>query len=443
MNSELSLSIRGRTLRPGEQGYEEARKIHNAMIDRRPALIARCTGREDVIAAVRFARDRGSVVSVRGGGHGVAGFAVCDGGIMIDLSPMREVAVDPASKTVRVQGGATWGDVDAETSRFGLATTGGVARPTGVVGLTLGGGHGFLMRKYGLACDNLLSAELVTAEGGVVTANRDVNADLFWAIRGGGGNFGIATSLEFQLHDVADVVGGLLIYPLQNARAVFQAYREITASAPDELGSLAVIGTMPDGAAVVVVMVCFCGDASSAQRLLQSMRTCAPLVADQVAPIPYPALQSVVENFNPRGLRNYWRSSFLSGIPEAAGETLVELFSGTVRPFSHIVIEHLGGAVARVPPGATATAYRDAAYNLNIVGMWSDHSQDDAAIAWVRDVWQHMQQFATGGVYVNYMGTETEKRPDWIRAAYPPETYAELSPNQTEIRSGQFLPVEP
>ena len=439
MNPELSLSLRGEILRANDPGYEEARKIHNGMIDRRPAVIARCTCREDVIAAVRFARDRGSIVSVRGGGHGVAGFAVCDGGIMIDLSPMRAVAVDPATKAVRVEGGATWGDVDPETARFGLATTGGLARPTGVAGLTLGGGHGFLMRKYGLACDNLVSAELVDADGHIVAASREAHPDLFWAIRGGGGNFGIAINLEFRLHDIAPVLGGLLIYPLENAQAVFRTYRELTASAPDELGSLAVVGTMPNGAAVVVVMVCFCGDPSTGEQLLRPLRVCAPLVSDQVGPIAYSALQRIVENFNPRGLRNYWKSSFLADISGAAVETLVEGFSGAIGPFSHIVIEHLGGAVARVPAAATAVAHRHDLYNLNVVGMWSDQTHDEAAIAWVRGIWQRMQSFATGGIYVNYLGMDLEGRPDTIKAVYPPETYTELLRVKQKYDPGNFF----
>jgi FAD/FMN-containing dehydrogenase len=331
----MSLSLRGVTLRPGEPGYDEARKIHNGMIDRRPALIARCTGRDDVIAVVRFARDSGSQVSVRGGGHGVAGFAVCDGGVMIDLSPMRRVEVDPVAKTVRVEGGATWGDVDAETARFGMATTGGVAGPTGVAGLTLGGGHGLLMRKYGFACDNLLSTELVTADGRLVRANSETNPDLFWAVRGGGGNFGIATTFEFQLHDVSRVLGGLLIYPLEAASAVFQAYRELTALAPDELGSLAVVGRMPEGPAVAVIMVCYCGDFAAGERLLHPLRTCAPLIADQVAPTTYTAVQSIVEKLNPRSLRNYWKSSFLSNIPDAAVNTMVERFAGAIGKPTH------------------------------------------------------------------------------------------------------------
>ncbi len=415
--------FRGDLVRPGDAEYERARRIHNGMIDRRPALIARCSGADDVIACVRYARENGAPVSVRGGGHGVAGFAVIDGGLMIDLSPMREISVDPVRRTARVGGGCTWGDVDRDTQAFGLATTGGLARPTGVAGLTLGGGHGFLMRRYGLACDNLISAEVVTAGGNLLKASEDENPELFWALRGGGGNFGIATSLEFRLHPVAQVLGGLLIYPLERAREVFREYRSLTAAAPDDLGSLAVIGRLPDGTAVTVVMVCYCGDVALGERLLAGLRSCAPLIVDQVAPMSYAALQSIVENFNPPGLRNYWKSSYLGGIPEAAVETIVDRFALAPSPFTHVVIEHLGGAVSRVGQGATAVAYRENAYDLLIVGIWEHAADDERGIRWVRELWNAMQPVASSGVYVNYLGDEGAAR---VRAAYTPEIEVRL-----------------
>ncbi len=440
MNPRPSLSVRGRVLRPGDSGYDDARTIHNGMIDRRPALIARCASVDDVIATVRFAHDRDGLVSVRGGGHGVAGFAVSDGGVMIDLAPMRGVQVDAVRRTARVEGGATWGDMDAETQKFGLATTGGVARPTGVAGLTLGGGHGFLMRKYGLACDNLISADVVTAEGVALTASAGENADLFWALRGGGGNFGVAASMEFRLHPLAEVLGGLLIYPMANAPDVFRAYGELTAAAPDEFGSLAVIGKLPDGTPVAVVMVCWCGEFAAGERLLQPVRKCAPLLADQVAQMPYSALQSIVENFNPRGLRNYWKSSFLTGVPETAVETILEHFGSAVGPCTHIVIEHLGGAMARVPGEVTAVAHRDAPYNLNIVGMWAGPSEDEPGSAWVRDLWTAMQPFASGGVYVNYLAAEPdEDGPVRLRSVYPPHIYARLMAAKHKFDPANFF----
>jgi UDP-N-acetylenolpyruvoylglucosamine reductase len=420
MTPQSSLRVLGKLLEPGDPEYEEARKIHNGMIDRRPALIARCAGAEDVMACVRHAQRRNALISVRGGGHGVAGFAVCDGGVMIDLSSMRDVQVDPVRRTARVGGGATWGDVDRETQAVGLATTGGVARPTGVAGLTLGGGHGFLMRKYGLACDNLISAQVVTANGELLTASANENADLFWALRGGGGNFGIVTSLEFRLHEVSQILGGLLIYPIEHAREVFGAYREMTASAPDELGSLAVIGRLPDGTPVAVIMICYSGEPNTGERLIQPLRNCAPLIADQVALMPYAALQSIVENFNPRGLRNYWKSSFLTGIPEAAAQMMVDHFASVPSPLTHIVVEHLGGAVGRVPHEATAVAHRDAPYNMLIVGMWEEAAADERGMSWVRDLWSAMQPFSSGAVYVNYLGADGDEGASRVREAYTP-----------------------
>lgn len=434
MSPQSCLSINGDLIGPGDEAYDQARSIHNGMIDRRPALVARCAGVEDVMAVVRFAREREMPLSVRGGGHGVAGFAVCDGGVMLDLSRMRSVRIDPGRRAVRVEGGATWGDVDAETQAFGLATTGGVARPTGVAGLTLGGGHGFLMRKFGLASDNLMSAEVVTAEGGHLVASADQNPDLFWGLRGGGGNFGVVASFEFRLHPVGQVLGGLFIYPLVRAKEVFRAYAEVTASAPDDFGSLAVIGRLPDGTPVAVVMVCHSGEAGAGERLLKPFRICAPLLADQVAPMPYAALQSIVENFNPRGMRNYWKSGFLSGIPEAAVDVMIDRFASAPGPLAHIVIEHLGGAVARVPPDESAVAHRQAPYNLLIVGMWDNAANDARGIAWARDLWDGMQPFSSGGVYVNYLGADSE-----ARAAYTPELERRLLAVKRQYDPGNFF----
>src|SRR5215218_4503931 len=279
---DFAASLRGEVLRPTDEGYDETRKIHNGMSDRRPTLIARCAGVADVIASVQFARDQQLLLSVRCGGHSLPGFSVCDGGLMIDLSPMRGVRVDAARQIARAEAGVTWGDFDHETQAFGLATTGGVARPTGIAGLTLGGGHGHLMRKHGLSCDNLLSVDLVTTEGQVLTASRDEHADLFWGLRGGGGNFGIVTSFEYQLHPVGPVVGGLLIYPLAHAREVLRAYRDVANAAPDELGMDAVLATLPDGTQAAAVLVCYTGPIAEGERLLAPLRTAAPLIADQV-----------------------------------------------------------------------------------------------------------------------------------------------------------------
>jgi FAD/FMN-containing dehydrogenase len=421
---DFTASLRGEVLRPTDEGYDETRKIHNGMIDRRPTLIARCAGVADVIASVQFARDQQLLVSVRGGGHSVPGFSVSDGGLMIDLSPMRGVRVDAARQTVRAEGGVTWGDFDHETQAFGLATTGGVARPTGIAGLTLGGGHGFIMRKYGLACDNLLSVDLVTAEGNLLTASADEHADLFWGLRGGGGNFGVATSFEYRLHEVGPVLGGMLIYPLARAKEIFRIYRDVTSAAPNELFMHAILATLPDGTQAVALLVCYAGPVAEGERLLSPLRASGPLLDDQVGPIPYIAMQSIVENFNPPGLRNYWKSDFLTELSDDAIDLLVEEYPSVPAPHTHVVIEQMGGVVSQIGEDETAVSHRNAPYNAIIVGMWAEPAEDEQTIAWVRRLWEALRPFSSGGVYVNYMmGNEGEDR---IREAYGPEKYERL-----------------
>jgi FAD/FMN-containing dehydrogenase len=420
---QLQTAMRGELVRPGDDGYDAARVIHNGMIDHSPALIARCAGVADVMTAVSFARDHQLEVSVRGGGHGVPGYAVCDRGLMIDLSRMRAIRVDPARRTARAEGGATWGDFDIETQAFGLGTTGGIARPTGIAGLTLGGGHGYLMRKFGLACDNLLSVDVVTSAGQLVTASADENPDLFWGLRGGGGNFGIATSFEYRLYPVGPVLGGLLIYPLARAREILKRFRELTISAPDELGSYAVLGTLPDGTQAAIVLVAYSGAIADGEELLRPLRTDGPLLADQVAPMPYTALQSIAENFNPPQVRNYWKSDYLAQLSDDAIDVLVEAYPSVPAPLTHVVIEHIGGAVARVGEDESAVSYRAAEYNLLIVGMWSASRQDEELIGWVRRLWDAVRPFSFGGVYLNYLSNEGDDR---VRAAYGPGKYERL-----------------
>jgi hypothetical protein len=368
---ELAAAVQGEVLRPGVDGYDGARTIHNGMIDRRPAVIVRCAGVADVVAATRFAREHRLLVSVRGGGHSIAGLAVCDGGLMIDLSRMRSVRVDPGCQRARAEGGATWGDFDHETQAFGLATTGGVARPTGIAGLTLGGGHGFLMRAYGLACDNLLSVDVVTATGDVVTASAAEHADLFWGLRGGGGNFGVATSFEYRLHRVGPVLGGLLIYPMRSARDLLRRYRDAAATAPDEVGANLALATLPDGTPAAVLLVGYHGPLADGERFLAPFRAFGPPLADQVGPMPYTTLQRIAENFNPPGMRNYWKSDYLQALSDGAIDAMVEGFATVPAPYSHVVIEHLGGAVGRVGPQETAVSYREALYNAVVIGMWA------------------------------------------------------------------------
>jgi FAD/FMN-containing dehydrogenase len=421
---DFTASLRGGVLRPTDEGYDEARKIHNGMIDRRPTLIARCAGVADVITSIRFARDQRLLVSVRGGGHSIPGFSVCDGGLMIDLSRMRGVRVDAARETVRAEGGVTWGDFDHETQAFGLATTGGVVRPTGIAGLTLGGGHGFLMRKHGLACDNLLSVDLVTAEGHLLTASADEHADLFWGLRGGGGNFGIATSFEYQLHHLGPILGGMLIYPLARAKEIFRIYRDVTSAAPDEVNLIFALATLPDGTQAAAVLGCYAGSVADGERVLGPLRASVPLLADQLGPIPYTSLQSIPENFNPPGMRNYWKSDYLTQLSDDAIDLLVEEYPSVPAPYTHLIIEQMGGAVSRIREDDTAVSHRDARYNAAIIGMWAEPAEDERTIGWVRRLWESLRPFTSGGVYVNYqMADEGEDR---LRGAYGPEKYERL-----------------
>jgi FAD/FMN-containing dehydrogenase len=416
-------SLRGVLLRPGSEGYDDARTIHNGMIDRHPALIARCAGVADVLTGVRFAREHDLLVSVRGGGHGMPGFAVCEGGLMLDLSGMKSVHVVPHDRTARAEAGVTWREFDHETQAFGLATTGGVVGSTGIAGLTLGGGHGFLMRRYGLACDNLLAADVVTADGRWLRASATENAELFWGLRGGGGNFGVVTSFEYRLHPLGTMLAGMVIYPIGKAKAFLRLYRDVTSTAPDEFGSLVALGTLPDGTQAAVLLVGYHGSAADGEKLLRPLREFAPPLADQVAPVPYAALQGISEHFNPRGYRNYLKTNYLKDLSDDAIDILVERYMSVPAPFSHIVVEHMGGAVSRMDQHATAYNYRDAQYNFLIVGIWHDSAEDAGNIQWVRSLWQAIQPFSTGNIYVNY---ESDVGADRVQAAYGAAKYDRL-----------------
>jgi FAD/FMN-containing dehydrogenase len=416
-------NLRGALLCPGAAGYDEARTIHNAMIDRRPALIARCAGVADVMAGVRFARAHELLVSVRGGGHGMPGYAVCEGGLMLDLSGLNSVHVDPEHRTVHAGAGVTWGAFDHETQAFGLATTGGVVSSTGIAGLTLGGGHGFLMRRYGLACDNLRAADVVTADGRWLRASATAHAELFWGLRGGGGNFGVVTAFEYQLHPVGAMLAGMVLYPIDRATALLRRYREVTSTAPDELGSLVALGTLPDGTQAAVLLAGYTGPIADGEKLLRPLREFGPPLADQLGPSPYTALQGISEHFNPRGHRNYLKTNYLTALSDDAIDTLVEHYRRVPAPFSHIVIEHMGGAVGRVDRDATAYNYRDAQYNFLIVGIWPEAVEDARNLQWVRGLWQAMQPFSTGHIYVNY---ESDIGADRVQAAYGAAKYARL-----------------
>ena len=390
-------SLRGHLLHAGEDGYEEARTIWNGMIDRRPALIARCAGAADVISCVKFARAHHLLMAVRGGGHGVAGHAVCDGGLMIDLSRLKSIRVDPVRRMARAEPGLTWGEFDHETQTFGLA------------------------------CDNLLSVDLVTANGQLLTASDTEHQDLFWGVRGGGGNFGVVTAFEYQLHQVGPVLAGVVIHPFKKAKEVLTRYREFTKTAPDELASGAVLLTMPDGTPVAGVVVCYHGPLDEGERVLKPLRAFGSPLADQIGPMPYTAAQKLIDAFYPPGLQQYWKSSFLKAISDAAIDTLVAYCTSRPSPLCHAVIEHtLGGAVSRVDRDATAFNHRDVQYSFLSLGMCTDPTEVESCVRWACECWEAMQPFATGSVYVNYLGREADEGAERIKAAYGPEKYQRL-----------------
>ena len=417
-------NFRGSLLQSGEAGYDEARKVWNGMIDKRPALIARCAGASDVIQCVRFAQENGALVAVRGGGHNVSGNAVCDDGLMIDLSRMKGLRVDPAHRTARAEAGLTWGEFDRETQAFGLATTGGQISTTGIAGLTLGGGWGHLARRFGLSSDNLLSVDVATAGGQLLTANATENADLFWGVRGGGGNFGVATSFEYRLHEVGPVLGGILAYPLEKAKEVLELYREFTIASPDEMASGVVLISLPDGTPVVGIVVCHSGVPAAGERLIKPLRKGRPLLMDQIGAIPYTTAQKLIDGFYPFGLHSYWKSSFLKTITDKVIDVMVAYCANRPTSICHGLIEHqLGGAVGRIDQMATAFGHRDAEYSFMSLGVCAEASDTEKCVRWGREFWEAMQPWSTGGVYVNYLANEGPGR---IEAAYGLEKYARL-----------------
>lgn len=408
-------NLHGELIQPGHDRYEEARKVFNGMIDKRPALIARCADVPDVVAAVNFAREHELPAAVRGGGHGVTGTAVCDDGLVIDLSAMRNVQVDPENRTARAEGGATWGDFDQATQRFGLATTGGIVPSTGIAGLTLGGGIGYLNRKHGLACDNLLSAEVVTADGEALPASPGTNNDLFWALRGGGGNFGVVTSLTYRLHSVGPVLGGEIIYPLDQAKEVLRIYRDWSSAAPNELRADATLLCGPEGPALDVI-VCYCGPPEEGEKILQPLRACGKPMVDSVAPVPYASVQNLLTPVFQPGFQHYWKSGFVRTLNDDAIEAIVDFFSGNVPGFfAAIAIEHLGGAIRQVAPEETAFRQREAEHSLLVLRMWEKPAASSVNIDWGRRCYRAAEPFLESGAYVNYLGEEGEGR---VRAAY-------------------------
>jgi hypothetical protein len=407
--------FRGQVILPGDAGYDRARRIWNASIDKHPGLIARCSGVADIVCAVKFARANDLFVAVRSGGHNVAGRALCDDGIVIDLSAMKGVFVDPQRRTVRVQAGATLGDVDRETHLHGLAVPVGVVSRTGIAGLTLGGGVGWLVRKYGLTCDNVLSCEVVTAEGAIVTADADTNADLFWGLRGGGGNFGIVTSFLYRAHPVSAVLGGLIIYARDQAGAVIRHYRAFMASAPEELTAYAGLISTPDGKPAVGVIACYCGDLTEGERVLKPLRAFGSPILDAIQPMPFPAMQKLVEGSFPDGTYNYWKSTFLKELSDEAIDLIIEHANRAQSPLSGVVIEFYGGAAGKVGHADTAFTQRQAEYNVGITAQWTDAAESEKHIGWARDLWDALKPYSSGGYLLNFLSDEN---PDAIRAAF-------------------------
>jgi FAD/FMN-containing dehydrogenase len=420
---QLSRVFRGALVRPESDEYDAARRIFNGMIERYPALIARCAGAEDVIAAIGFARERGLPLAVRGGGHNVAGNALCDDGVVVDLSRLKGIEVDPVARVARAEAGLTWGEFDRATQAHGLATTGGFISSTGIAGLTLGGGLGWLMRKHGLACDNLRSAEVITAAGQRVTATAAENPELLWGLCGGGGNFGIVTRFEYELHPLGAVFAGTVQYPYAAAQDVLRVYRDYLQRAPDELGASLALTTLPDGQKALYVVLFYGGSLADGDRLTQPLREYGTPLTVDVRPRQYCEIQSLSDAGFPFGLLNYWKSSFLQALPDEAIDRMVEQFEAVPSPRTIAVIEHLGGAVARVGVDDTAFNHRDREFNFSIVSMWTDPADTKANVSWTRSCWDAMQPYAAGGVYVNYLGDEG---PDRVVAAYGAAKYRRL-----------------
>jgi FAD/FMN-containing dehydrogenase len=392
----------GECFAPSDEGYDACRRLWNGMIDKRPALIARCTGVADVMHTVALARDAGLPLAVRGGGHNIAGLALCDGAVVADLSMMKSVRVDPRTSTVRAEAGVVWAELDRETQAFGLATTGGVVSTTGIAGLTLGGGVGWLARAYGFSCDNLLSIDVVTPDGVLRTASADEDADLFWGMRGGGGNLGIATSLEYRLHAVGPtVVGGMILHPADQAAEVLRFYRDFIPSAPEQLGLYYGLMTAPDGTPVVALLGCYHGPLDEAETVLAPVRGFGAPIADMFQQRPYVEMQSLLDAAFPAGARYRWRSSFLEDVSDGAVEAIVRSGASRTSPFSAVILEWYGGAPNRVLESATAMAHREPQFDLLVSAMWMNAEEDDLHTAWVKRVWDDLAPFGSGRVYGN------------------------------------------
>jgi FAD/FMN-containing dehydrogenase len=425
--------FRGALIHPGAANYDEARKVFNGMIDRRPALIARCSSAEDVVMAVALARDNGLPLSVYGGGHGVTGAAVCDAGVVVDMRGMKGMTVDPKARVARAEAGLTWGEFDAATQGHGLACTGGRVTSTGIAGLALGSGSGWLERKYGFTCDNLVQAEVVTADGRIVTASADENPDLFWGVRGGGGNFGVVTAFHLRLHELGPIVlGGMLVYPAAMGAALLRFYRDFMRDAPDEVGSgLAFICAPPEdfvppevqGQPVIGVVLCYAGPVEQGEIALKPLREFGPPAIDLVAPMPYTAVQQLLDAAAVEGSQNYWTADFYDELPDKAIDALVEKATQPVSPLTQVIVVPGGGAIARVHDDDTAFGSRTAAFNIHYLSMWLDPADTETNIAYTRELSGIMKPWSTGHVYLNFIGDEGLNR---VEAGFAPDKWKKL-----------------
>ncbi|MGD8792904.1 MAG: FAD-binding oxidoreductase [Anaerolineae bacterium] len=447
--AEFSQQIRGDLIYADDKAYEEARAIWNGMIDKSPAAILRCAGTADVVKAVKFAGEHDLLLSVRGGGHNVAGHALCDGCLTIDLSQMKGIHVDPHTQTARVQPGVNLGDLDRETQIFGLATPTGIVSETGLAGLTLGGGFGWLTRKHGFTADNLLSADVVTADGRVLRASQDENPDLFWGIRGGGGNFGIVTSFEYQLHPVGpDVLAGLVVHRMEDAADVLRFYRDFAAEAPQELGSMAVFRLAPPapfipealrGQPIMALILFYAGDVKKGEDVVRPLREFGQPLADLVNVKSYIAHQTALDQGQPEGYQYYWKSEYLSQLDDEVIETAVAYSAEMTSSQTRVAIFQLGGAASQVDEMATATGHREAEYILAINNGWENPADNEQQIQWTRDFWREVQQFSTGGAYVNFMSADEGQ--ERVKAGYGAEKYERLVEVKSRYDPNNFFRI--
>ncbi|HVL83372.1 MAG TPA: FAD-binding oxidoreductase [Pseudonocardia sp.] len=432
--AELRARLAGPVLTTDTPGYDEVRRVWNGAIDRRPAVIARCTSAADVAEAIRFARRHRLPIAVRGGGHSIPGLSVCDDGLLVDLQLMKGIEVDPHARTATAEPGVVWAEMDRATQEHGLAVTGGEVSDTGIAGLTLGGGFGWLKRTCGLTCDNLLAAEMVTADGRVVRASAEENADLFWALRGGGGNFGVVTRFTYRLHEVGPILyGGAVVHPVDRAADALRFLRDLSPRVPHEVSLMAALVVAPpapefpaelQGRPVVVLGACYHGDLAEGERALAPVRAFAPPAVDLLGPIPYVALQQMIDAETPRGQHYYVKSEWLGGLPDGVVDRLVEHHLGRPSPRHQILVHQMGGAVAAAPRDATAFAYRDASFVLTVIGSWQPGDEGGPHVAWVRSAWEASLPGSLGGAYVNHLDAdEGEER---VRDAYGPATYDRL-----------------